>query len=131
MIESAIIVGRLRRKLIQRDQRIAGLERRISTLESELATAHIDAKRTPGDVRRAVQDALCNVRMIPVIGVGGSDRIIEVKATKTGHLQDYPQEMAELKRRIKDEPGFAKSLLRDAGIINEDGTLAERFGGKA
>lgn len=37
----------------------------------------------------------------------------------------------ELKRRIKDEPGFAKSLLRDAGIINENGTLAERFGGKA
>ncbi len=51
--------------------------------------------------------------------------------TKTGHLHDYPQEMAELKRRIKDEPGFAKSLLRDAGIINENGTLAERFGGKA
>lgn len=38
-------------------------------------------------------------------------------------------EMAELKRRIKDEPGFGASLLREAGIINERGELAERFGG--
>ena len=73
-------VGRLMKKVAQRDRRIAGLVRRVAMLESALATASMDAKRLPRDVTRAVQEALCNVRMIPVLGLSGS-RIVEVKTS--------------------------------------------------
>jgi hypothetical protein len=74
--------GRLRRKLEQRDRRIAGLLRRIDELQSALITKDFEVKRMPTDVVRAVQQALCNVRMIPVLGLGSGDRIVEVTTTK-------------------------------------------------
>jgi hypothetical protein len=73
---------RQKRRLERRDRRIAGLQRRIRELETALAINAIAVQRLPIDVERAVQRALCNVRMIPVLGVGGSDRIVEVKAEK-------------------------------------------------
>ena len=73
-------VMRLRRKLDLRDRKIAGLKKRVADLEMLLATREIAAKRLPLDVARAVQDALCNIRMIPVHGVGRGDRIVEVKS---------------------------------------------------
>lgn len=79
MKDPAVTIGRLRRKLAQRDQRIDGLKRRIAGLEHELAVAEIAVRRVPIEVTRAVQEALCNVRMIPVLGVGGSDRIIKIE----------------------------------------------------
>lgn len=74
--------ARLRRKMAERDKKIEGLKRRVAALESALATAHFDAKRTPIEIRKAVQDALCNVRMIPVLGIGRNARIIEVRTTQ-------------------------------------------------
>lgn len=74
-------VMRLRRKLERRDRKIAGLKKRVADLEMLLATREIAARRLPLDVARAVQDALCNIRMIPVHGVGKGDRIVEVKAS--------------------------------------------------
>lgn len=74
-----IRVDRLRRKLARRDARIAGLERHIAELEHRLAVQHTEARLLPIEVTRAVQRALCNVRMIPVLGIGGSDRIVEVR----------------------------------------------------
>jgi hypothetical protein len=74
-------VRRLLRKIEKRDQRIAGLVRRVAMLESALATKDMEAKRLPRDVTRAVQEALCNVRMIPVIGVGKNARIVELKSS--------------------------------------------------
>jgi hypothetical protein len=56
-------IGRLQRKLAQRDRRIAGMQRRIADLEHSLATKDMEVKRLPIDVTRAVQEALCNVRM--------------------------------------------------------------------
>jgi|WetSurMetagenome_2_1015567.scaffolds.fasta_scaffold71756_5 hypothetical protein len=73
-------VMRLRRKLELRDRKIEGLKKRVAILEMLLATREIEAKRLPLDVARAVQDALCNIRMIPVLGVGRGDRTVEVKA---------------------------------------------------
>lgn len=61
-------LDRLRRKLAQRDQKIAGQDRRIAALEAALAARVLDAKQLPRDITKAVQDALCNVRMIPVFG---------------------------------------------------------------
>jgi len=71
---------RLARKLEQRGRRIAGLQRRIADLEHSIAVKDVEIRRLPRDVTRAVQDALCNVRMIPVLGLGGGTRILEVRA---------------------------------------------------
>lgn len=73
-------VGRLRRKLEQRDRRIAGLERELAATRSALALHATRLERLPIDVERAVQHALCNVRMIPVLGIGSRDRIVEVRS---------------------------------------------------
>lgn len=74
-------VRRLRAKLEQRDRRIVGLTRRIAALEAALASKALSATHMRWEVTRAVQDALCNVRMIPVYGVGKMEKIVEVKAT--------------------------------------------------
>jgi len=74
-------VRRLRSKLEQRDRRIAGLQRRIAELEHALAVKDVLVQRLPKDVSRAVQEALCNVRMIPVPGIGKNTRIVEVKTS--------------------------------------------------
>lgn len=77
-------VRRLRAKLAKRDARIAGLERRISALEHALAVKDTELQRLPRQVVHAVQEALCNVRMIPVLGVRSNDRIIEVREAPKG-----------------------------------------------
>ena len=71
----SVVVQRLVRRLERRDRRIAGLERKIRRLESALSWRTIDLESLSRNVRREVQDALCNVRMIPVFG-GGRDRVI-------------------------------------------------------
>lgn len=76
-----IRVTRLLRKLEKRDERIAGLMRRVALLESALATKDLESKRLPREITRAVQEALCNVRMIPVFGVGREAKIVEVKSS--------------------------------------------------
>ncbi len=86
----AVKLNRLRRKLEQRDRRIAGLERRIDLLERTivgLSTAHdmIDSTRLKRDITRAVQEALCNVRMIPMhIGSRIREVDVSVVAKETG-----------------------------------------------
>ena len=75
------LVRRLLRKLEKRDLRIAGLQRRVAMLESALATKDMDAKKIPLDVTRAVQHALSNVRLIPIIGAAKNGRIVEIKTS--------------------------------------------------
>ncbi len=73
---------RLKRKLEQRDRRIKALQERISELQYMLVTEDMEIKRLPRDVTRAVQEALCNVRMIPILGIGGDKKIVEIKVTE-------------------------------------------------
>jgi len=75
-------VARLQAKLARRDRKIAGLERKLKLLQQALGMQSMLMQRLPVDVERAVQRALCNVRMIPVLGIGGSDKIVEVRASK-------------------------------------------------
>ena len=78
---AAVAHQRLIRRLEQRDRKIAGLERKIKRLEKALAWRTIDLESLSRNVRREVQDALCNVRMIPVFG-GTRDKVItEVRNT--------------------------------------------------
>lgn len=74
-------VRRLQQKLAKRNAKIEGLRRRVALLESALATQCLEMQRLPRDVTRAVQDALCNVRMIPVIGAGKNARIVKVESS--------------------------------------------------
>jgi hypothetical protein len=74
-----VTIARLRRKIEGRDKRIAGLQRRIADLEHALATQTLRNDRLPGEVTKAVQRALCNVRLIPMLGIGGHDRIAEIR----------------------------------------------------
>ena len=72
-------VRRLRAKVAQRDRRIAGLERRLAETNALLVSQMFEVKRIPLEVERAVQRALCNVRMIPVLGLRGNDKIVEIR----------------------------------------------------
>ena len=71
--------ARVWRKVAKRDKRISGLQDRIALLETALATKSIESRRLPIDVARAVQDALSNVRLLPVLGVGKTDKIVEIR----------------------------------------------------
>jgi hypothetical protein len=76
---------RMQKKIDKRDRKIAALEKEIRELKSALCVHSLMIKKIPVDVTKAVQSALCNVRMIPIIGVGGSDRIIDIQVNrKTG-----------------------------------------------
>lgn len=76
---AAVAHQRLVRRLDRRDKRIAGLERKIQQLENALAWRTMDLESLSQNVRREVQDALCNVRMIPVHGFKRDEVITEVR----------------------------------------------------
>ena len=81
-----VAMRRLVRRVERRDRRIAGLERKIQRLEEALTWRTIDLESLSRNVRREVQDALCNVRMIPVFG-GTRDQVItEVRNTPANAL---------------------------------------------
>lgn len=82
MTHTEILYLRLQRKLDKRDKKIAGLERRIIQLESILGSRVLDVKQMGMDVERAVEHALCNVRMIPVHGMMKTSKILEIRTVK-------------------------------------------------
>lgn len=73
------VVMRLKRKIVKRDKKIAGLERRVSELERALGARTIDLQSLSRNVESAVTNALCNVRMIPVFGAVRDSKIVEVR----------------------------------------------------
>jgi len=73
-------LGRLRKKIESRDRKIAGIARKLRMTQEALALNSILVQRLPIDVEKAVQRALCNVRMIPVFGLRSDDKIVEVRA---------------------------------------------------
>ena len=83
-----IIVNRLKRRIARRDEKIAGLESKIKKLEEALAWRTLDLETLSRNLQHEVQQALCNVRMIPVFG-GRRDRVIaEVKTTSCTPTDD-------------------------------------------
>lgn len=75
-------IQRLRRKIEARDKRIAGLERQIERLASEHLSISNQLADLPRLIEKAVQRALCNVRMIPVLGIRSDDTIVEVRSSR-------------------------------------------------
>lgn len=68
-------ISRLRRKIAKRDTRIKAMQGRICELESALSTRMLDVEVLSRNIERSVSRALCNVRMIPVLGLGKTQRI--------------------------------------------------------
>ena len=73
--------ARLRRKIEKKNKIIKGLERKIQILEKELVSRTLDLGSLSRNIRNEVQNALCNVRMIPV-GVGVKNKLIVEVQTK-------------------------------------------------
>ena len=69
---------RLRRKLAKKERKIVALEKRIRQLEAKAADATINLTRT---IEKSLKYCLSNVRMIPVLGIRSSDKIIEFKVS--------------------------------------------------
>lgn len=82
MTDAEKTIARLKAKLARRDRKIAGLQRGIAERNHALVTKLLTLDTLPLKIERAVQHALCNVRLIPVLGIGGSDKIVEVRASK-------------------------------------------------
>lgn len=80
-----IELGRLKRKLQKRDEKIKGLEKRLALMEKALSSRSLDLSyirnELAKEITHSVQDALCNVRMIPVFPFGGEKKIVEVRVT--------------------------------------------------
>ena len=93
---AAVAYQRLVRRIEQRDRKIAGLQRKIKRLEEALTWRTIDLESLSRNIRREVQDALCNVRMIPVFG-GTRDQVItEVRNTQANAEVCQPESAKKL-----------------------------------
>ena len=82
---------REQRKAEERLKKIRGLEKRVQQLESLLANRLLDKEKLQCDIERAVQRALSNVRMIPVLPFEDSYFKSEVQTYKES-LQKGEQE---------------------------------------
>lgn len=80
-----VALGRLNRKLARRDEKIKGLEKRVAQLEAALSSRSLDLSYLRNELHlelaHTVQNALCNVRMIPVFPLGGERKIVEVRVS--------------------------------------------------
>lgn len=76
---SARLVQSLNNRLAKRDRRIAGMTKKVERLEAALAWRTIDLESLSKNIKNQVQEALCNVRMIPVRGLGTDDKIVKVE----------------------------------------------------
>jgi uncharacterized protein (DUF3084 family) len=72
-------IQRLNNRILKRDKKIKGLERKCQMLEERLAWRTIDLESLSRNVGDVVQRAICNVRMIPVFGSERDSKIVEVR----------------------------------------------------
>lgn len=77
-----VLVARQKRKVDRLQNRIVGLEARIRELERALASDALSVSTHRREIERAVTNAMCNVRMIPITGSDNYARILEVSMTK-------------------------------------------------
>lgn len=80
MTDYQVKLDRLQRKLDKKDIKIEGLNKRIKELERLLIYHKLNL--TTKNIENAVQHALCNVRMIPVLGFGKDSSIVEIRHIK-------------------------------------------------
>ena len=44
---------------------------------------------------------------------------------------EFKPQLEAFRLRLKNEPGFARKMLQDAGILDKEGNLAKSYGGYA
>jgi len=94
---------RLFRRIERRDKRIAGLERKIKQLESALSYRTMDLESLSRNIQKEVQQALCNVRMIPVHGFN-DNKFIEVKTIpEESKLRKQVKQLVEHRNSVRAE----------------------------
>jgi hypothetical protein len=76
--EFDVIKQRLIRRIEKKDKRIAGLESKVQQLEEALAWRNIDLENLTKNIRHEVQEAVSNMRMIPMNGMA-RDRFVEIR----------------------------------------------------
>lgn len=74
-----VLIERLKRKIERRDNKITGLERELKKTQQALGSLATTLNRMPLEVEHAVTHALCNVRLIPVLGKARDAKILEVR----------------------------------------------------
>ena len=72
---------RMQRKLAKKDRKINALELRIKKLEIAVADRSINLTRT---IEKSFESCLANVRMVPIIGIRSSDKIVEFSVKDKG-----------------------------------------------
>jgi len=73
------LIGRMQKKIDSRNRKIEGMARKIDTLEATLAWRNIDLESISRNLKQEVENALCNVRMIPVGGMSKTSKILEIR----------------------------------------------------
>lgn len=86
---------------------------RLDNLTMACAASMLRALADENERMRAELDALRNMRHLTLAS------------------PELAGNIARLKKRMADDPEFARGLLTSAGICNEDGSLTERYGGEA
>lgn len=77
--------ARAQNKIAKRDKKIAGMARRIRDLERRLASRSVTvtpnelAGAVSGMVEGSIKRAMANMRLVPVLGIGGGDKVVEVR----------------------------------------------------
>lgn len=71
---------RYQRKLAKRDRTIKALRERVAELESTLASLMMEKKfGETAILQRAIQEALANMRFLPVIGLKHYNSVVDIK----------------------------------------------------
>ena len=91
-----LALQRLQKKLAKRDRRIEGMQRYIRHLEGLLRPAiksrlEILSPEVQRQLTYAVQRAIANVRMIPVLGIHSNDRVVRVEVENAKGERHDPQ----------------------------------------
>jgi chromosome segregation ATPase len=69
---------RLHRRYEKQKRKNAALEKRVRQLESKVADTTINLTRS---IEKSFERVLCNVRMVPVLGISGGSKIVEFNVT--------------------------------------------------
>lgn len=80
--EKNIEIVRLQRKLRKKEAKLAGMRKHIGQLEEVIVNKAFDFNHISRKIENAVTNALCNVRMIPVIGKHKTARL---------NIEDYEE----------------------------------------
>lgn len=77
-----LTIQRLRNKLRKQSTKMIALREELDAVKRELKTAKlIPAQDYQRDLERAMKNILTNMRLIPMLGINGRDKIVDIKVS--------------------------------------------------